>query len=349
MMGKVAVAGISLILVVGVIIGVVATVSRGNGSTTSAHSAGGISTGMKAVDTLCAPADYKDVCVKTLSPIAQKNSNATPKDLVQAIFEAALVEVKKALDHSGTVGKDAKDDYDKSCMDTCKELLELSVEELDVAINKLSGAELHSLGELGADLKNWLSTVLAYSSDCVEFINQPDLKKAMEEGLKSTNQLSINALAIVDEVSNILSKINVTIPLKLNDKSRRLLSFQIDEDGIPAWIPGMDRKLLAANNNQLRPNAVVAKDGSGQFKTINEAIAAYPKNLQGRYIIYVKAGVYNEYVEIPSKMVNILMYGDGPRRTIVTGNKDYARQHINTMKTATFGKLFITYFKLQHV
>ncbi|TKY52414.1 pectinesterase/pectinesterase inhibitor 13 [Spatholobus suberectus] len=83
------------------------------------------------------------------------------------------------------------------------------------------------------------------------------------------------------------------------------------------------------------PNAVVAQDGSGQFKTINDAIASYPKNFKGRFVIYVKAGVYDEYITIPKKSENILIYGDGPAKTIVTGHKNYV-DGVKTMQTATF-------------
>lgn len=90
-------------------------------------------------------------------------------------------------------------------------------------------------------------------------------------------------------------------------------------------------------NGRVTPNAVVAKDGSGQFKTIGAALAAYPKNHVGRYIIYVKAGVYNEYITVEKNMVNIFMYGDGPRRTIVTGRKSYTGG-FSTFRTASFCK-----------
>lgn len=89
------------------------------------------------------------------------------------------------------------------------------------------------------------------------------------------------------------------------------------------------------------PNVVVAKDGSGRFRTIKEAIDAYPAGHKGRFIIHVKAGVYDEYITIPKNAVNILMYGDGPTRTIVTGRKNFA-DGVKTMQTATFGKLLYT-------
>ncbi|OEL29150.1 putative pectinesterase/pectinesterase inhibitor 45 [Dichanthelium oligosanthes] len=89
---------------------------------------------------------------------------------------------------------------------------------------------------------------------------------------------------------------------------------------VPKWLPANQRRLLQLSGVQ-KPNAVVAQDGSGGFKTISEAINAAPKSYQGRYVIYVKAGTYKEYVTIPKDMTNVFMYGDGPTRTVVTGDK----------------------------
>ncbi|VFQ65059.1 unnamed protein product [Cuscuta campestris] len=119
----------------------------------------------------------------------------------------------------------------------------------------------------------------------------------------------------------------------------------------PAWMKKSDRKLLVSRQRgggerarvgsaNVQPNAVVAQDGSGQYKTITEAINAYnpPANAAGngtRHVIYVKAGVYDEYVLITRKQTNIFMYGDGPTKTIVTGKK-CNRDGVSTFRTAPF-------------
>lgn len=127
---------------------------------------------------------------------------------------------------------------------------------------------------------------------------------------------------------------------QVQPSGRRLLgTTEVDSDSFPTWLTGSDRKLLAAKRGGVRvkPNVVVAKDGSGQYKTIGAALAAYPKALKGRYVIYVKAGVYNEPIIVTKDMKNIFMYGDGPRKTIVTGRKSN-RDGITTQNTASFGK-----------
>ncbi|RCV31333.1 hypothetical protein SETIT_6G168500v2 [Setaria italica] len=117
-------------------------------------------------------------------------------------------------------------------------------------------------------------------------------------------------------------------------ESRRLLS--IEEDA-PPWVNGQERRLLKGNNFQgrLTPSVVVAKDGSGKFKTINDALKAMPTKYTGRYLIYVKEGVYEEYVTITKAMANVTMYGDGAMKTIITGSRNFA-DGLTTYKTATF-------------
>ncbi|KAJ7977596.1 Pectinesterase [Quillaja saponaria] len=67
----------------------------------------------------------------------------------------------------------------------------------------------------------------------------------------------------------------------------------------------------------------VSQDGSGNFTTINDAIAAAPNNsasIDGYFLIFVTAGVYEEYVSIGKKKWNLMMIGDGINQTIITGN-----------------------------
>uniref|UniRef100_J3M1V5 pectinesterase n=1 Tax=Oryza brachyantha TaxID=4533 RepID=J3M1V5_ORYBR len=102
----------------------------------------------------------------------------------------------------------------------------------------------------------------------------------------------------------------------------------------PEWVPAHQRRLLQLTGMQ-KPNTVVAKDGSGDFKTITEAINAAPKKSATRFVIYVKAGEYNEYVTVTSDLPNIFMYGDGPTRTRVIGNKSN-KDGVATMASRTF-------------
>lgn len=87
-----------------------------------------------------------------------------------------------------------------------------------------------------------------------------------------------------------------------------------------------------------KANIVVAQDGSGNCKTINEAVSALSRMGNGggrRVVVYVKAGVYNEQVEIQRWMKNVMLVGDGIDRTIITGNRN-VQDGSTTFGSATF-------------
>lgn len=88
-------------------------------------------------------------------------------------------------------------------------------------------------------------------------------------------------------------------------------------------------------------NAIVAQDGSGNYTTIVEAVKAVPLRSPKPYVIYIKAGVYNEYVTIAKNMSNVVLMGDGPTQTKITGNKSVIHSGLKTYHTATVGMLHI--------
>jgi pectinesterase len=339
MKGKAIVAAVSVILVVGVIVGIVAGISRA-GNTTNNSSNGSdseLSSGMKAIKTICAPTDYKEACENSLSSVAN-NASANPKDFVKAAVAATMKEVKAALEKSGEIGKSTSNKTQKMALEDCKELLDFAIDELQASYSMVGDNDLHTMNDRVAELTNWLSAVISYQQTCLDGITHPELKSAMQNGLLNATQLTSNALAIVTEISAILSTFN--IPLKINPNSRKLLDLnEVDTHGYPKWFSAADRRLLAfQDKGRVKSNVVVAKDGSGNFKTIAAALASYPKNHKGRYVIYVKAGIYNEYITVTKDQTNIFMYGDGPRKTIVTGRKNN-REGVSTFKTASFSAI----------
>lgn len=63
--------------------------------------------------------------------------------------------------------------------------------------------------------------------------------------------------------------------------------------------------------------AVVAADGSGDYLTVGEAIAAAPAVHEGAWKILVKRGEYRELVKIPAEKRNIHLIGEGRDKTII--------------------------------
>ncbi|HET8827789.1 MAG TPA: pectinesterase family protein [Pelobium sp.] len=67
----------------------------------------------------------------------------------------------------------------------------------------------------------------------------------------------------------------------------------------------------------------VAQDGSGDFKTIQEAVNAVRDHSQQTVTIHIKNGVYHEKLVIPSWKKNIALIGESKEKTIITHN-DYS-------------------------
>ncbi|KAL3827734.1 hypothetical protein ACJIZ3_016536 [Penstemon smallii] len=330
MLGKIVVSLVSLLLVVGVIFGVILVFSESEHDEKEHQDA---SATMKYVAAICEPTTYTAACFRSIEPTA-KNSSATAKDYIDAVVQATLVEMKKSLEFTEktVVNKDS-DNYSYLALEDCKQLLDKAIDTLQESLQVVD-ANMDTIEDKAHELLSWMTATHSLQMICLDQIEKPELKSALDNGLVNSTQLAHNAVHIFAELSQILKLFNVQ-QQNVKPSSRRLLQAAINQrDGFPTWFRVADRKLLSRGGQQARPNAVVAKDGSGQFKTIGQAVAAYPKNHQGRYTIYVKAGVYDEQVIIDKK--NIYIYGDGIGRTIVTGKKNYGKNNVPTMHTATF-------------
>ncbi|KAL9385035.1 hypothetical protein Peur_022045 [Populus x canadensis] len=100
------------------------------------------------------------------------------------------------------------------------------------------------------------------------------------------------------------------------------------------------RKLLQTVNNDIEVSDIVtvSQDGQGNFTTINEAVAAAPNNTDGSngyFMIYVTAGIYEEYVSIAKNKKYLMMVGDGINQTVITGNRSVV-DGWTTFNSATF-------------
>lgn len=67
----------------------------------------------------------------------------------------------------------------------------------------------------------------------------------------------------------------------------------------------------------------VAKDGSGQFTSIQKAITSIRDLGPGEALVKIKAGTYNEKIVIPSSKHKITLQGDSKENTIIS-NDDYS-------------------------
>lgn len=89
------------------------------------------------------------------------------------------------------------------------------------------------------------------------------------------------------------------------------------------------------------PHFTVAADGSGDFKTVQQAIDAVPHLRSARTVIFIKNGIYKEKLLLPTTKTNVSFIGEDGTKTIITYD-DYAQrknrfgENIGTSGSATF-------------
>lgn len=70
---------------------------------------------------------------------------------------------------------------------------------------------------------------------------------------------------------------------------------------------------------------IVAKDGSGNYTTVQAAVNAVPSNNKNHVVIYIKNGTYQEVVTVPPDKPYITFYGQSEKGTIITYNNYHGK------------------------
>ncbi|KAJ8766389.1 hypothetical protein K2173_022448 [Erythroxylum novogranatense] len=329
---KIAIIGVSCVLLVAVVVGVAVGISgtddkddkpappKGGGDS------GQLQTSNKAIESICQPTNYKETCENSLKKAA---GNVTdPQKLVLIGFQAAIEALEEATKNSSTVKELALDPMAKQALDNCEELLDNAIEDLRNSFNSLGEFHFEKMDEFVESLRIWLSATITYQQTCLDgFENTTgEAGHRMKEILVASGQLTSNALAMVTGLADIFKSMNFA------GMNRRLL--ESSDDKFPTWVTPEKRRLLQATPATIKPDMIVAQDGSGQFKTINEAVHAISKNSNTTFVLYIKAGVYKEVVALSRSLTNIMMIGDGPTKTKITGDLSYT-QGVQTFKTST--------------
>ncbi|MBO7116171.1 MAG: pectin esterase [Prevotella sp.] len=89
--------------------------------------------------------------------------------------------------------------------------------------------------------------------------------------------------------------------------------------------------IQAANNYDNPDTIVVARDGTGQFRNVTEAIEVCRAFMEYHKVIYIKKGIYKEKVIIPQWLTNIEICGEDRDQTIITYD-----DHANIVMDARF-------------
>ncbi|KAI3466959.1 hypothetical protein Pfo_023622 [Paulownia fortunei] len=288
------------------------------------------------IRTNCDTTLYPELCYHSLAGYA----NAVQQDparLARVAVGVSLSRAKRMALYVANLSR--QEDYAAnpraaSALHDCFTLLGDAVDQIRGSIKQMRGLT-GSGEELRFQLSNvqtWMSAALTNEDTCVdgfEDVADGPVKLDVCNRTLKVKEFLRNSLAINKAMA---SSSSAALYSTKQTRNRRLLAHDF-----PEWVSAGDRKLLQSSGASTKADIVVAQDGSGNYKTISEALAAAAKQRSGtkRFVIYVKKGIYRENVEVKRSMKNLMFIGDGIDATIVTGNKN-VQDGSTTFRSATF-------------
>ena len=103
-----------------------------------------------------------------------------------------------------------------------------------------------------------------------------------------------------------------------------------------------------SNPQQYKYVFTVAKDGSGDYAFIQDAIDAIRVYPLAAITVYIKNGVYNEKIELPANNVDVTFIGQNVDSTIITFN-DYSGKGKHTTFTSYTAKISGNRFRAENI
>ncbi|CAN8244634.1 unnamed protein product [Cochlearia groenlandica] len=178
----------------------------------------------------------------------------------------------------------------------------------------------------GFDAQTWLSAALTNTDTCRRGSSDFDLSDFITPIVSNTN------------ISNLISNCLAINGAFLADENNGTTA--ANRKGFPKWVLDKERRLIMQSQatRVVKADLVVAKDGSGHYETVQAAVdvAGRRKVTSGRFVIYVKRGIYEENVNVRVHNDNVMLVGDGMGSTIITGGRS-VRGGFTTYNSATAG------------
>lgn len=225
----------------------------------------------KIIQTLCNSTLYKPTCVKTLKN-GTKTALSDPRSLLKSSIKATNDDLVKVFEKVLKLKTEKKEE--KDAIAQCKLLVDEAKEELNTSMKRINDTKVNNFAKIAPDLDTWLSAVMSHQETCLDGFEEGKLKTEIRKNFNSSQMMTSNSLAMIKSLDKYLSSAPKV-------KARHLLESRT------SWLSNKERRMLkAVDVKALKPNAIVAKDGSGNFTTINDALKAMPAKYKGRYCIY---------------------------------------------------------------
>ncbi|KAL3531496.1 hypothetical protein ACH5RR_010818 [Cinchona calisaya] len=261
----------------------------------------------------CQDTLYPELCVSTLATFPDLRQRTLP-EIISGLVNSTVFEARDSIKNCTGIRKKFQnaDLLDRRALDDCLELLDDTVAQLRTAISDLSSN--NSAFQHYMDLQTLFSGAMTNQYTCLDgfaFSEKQFIRKFIEGRLQHISHHVSNSLAMLKKLKN-----------KKKEEEEASFGTTVKKgEGFPTWLKKKDRALLQTPVNQIKFNLTVAKDGSGNFTTINDALRVAPNSSTTRFVIYIKAGAYYEYIELERRKTMIMFVGDGIGKTLIKGNR----------------------------
>ena len=304
--------------------------------------------------------DHEAICNSTIDPAYCKNvlanQNGNIFDYGRISFRKSMSKTQKFLNlvNSYLQSSNSLSQSTIGALQDCRFLAEQSSEYLSNAYTTINQASNLLPTSQAEDFQTFLSAVLTNQQTCLDGLqtsaSDQSVKNDLSSSLSNDTKLHSVSLALFTKGWVPSKKIITSWPHNKHNldfhHGRLPLKMSKKVQDIYDHARRHGRKLLQTVNGGsdqsvvVRDIVVVSQDGSGNFTTINDAIAAAPNNTaasDGYFFIFVTQGVYQEYVSIDKTKKYLMLVGEGINRTIITGDHNVV-DGFTTFNSATFGK-----------
>ncbi|KAK4273236.1 hypothetical protein QN277_021676 [Acacia crassicarpa] len=269
---------------------------------------------LQVAHSTCQGTLYPDLCVSTLASFPDLTSKSVPQ-VICSLVNHTMYEVRSSSSNCTGLKRKLRNlnPLQQRALDDCLQLFDHTQEEFKTSLADLSYKKIDS--KRYHDSRTLLSGALTNVYTCLDGFADGDTNGHVRRIIQD------NLYRICHHVSNSLALLNkVKKGVKTQSPSE---AFKMRHNGgFPSWLTSKDRRLLQAAVNKTKFDLLVAKDGSGNFTTIGEAVAAAPNSTTTRFVIHIKAGAYFENVEVIKKKTNLMFVGDGIGKTIVKASRN---------------------------
>ncbi|XP_022867865.1 probable pectinesterase/pectinesterase inhibitor 51 [Olea europaea var. sylvestris] len=273
----------------------------------------------------CKASRYPPTCEASLVQSNHVPPDATILQVIQSAMwvsaqnlEKAKSMVREILDAS--IGNQNRLNAAKTCL----EVLHYSEYRMALTNDALPRGKIK-------DARAWMSAVLVFQYDCwsaLKYVNGTSQIGKTMAFLNSLIRLSSNALGMMVNYDNF------------GEKTRSWGPPKTERDGFWEGRSGSSgSEFVGGVPKGLKPDVTVCNGGRCHYKAIQDAVNAVPKNagVGNRFVIWIKAGVYEEMVRVPLEKKNVVFLGDGMGKTVITGSMNAGQPGMSTYNSATVG------------